>query len=153
MDVADVLQLIGAFLGGGVVTKVLDHVFADWHDRRSALRAKDHERIAQVRAAVADSWAIARQDFTRAWPHPPFLLPMERIDATGRAVAELNDRRATKRWWTYIKGAITLPIMRTCGDDDQSHEAGVLGAPKWEAMARRRYERLIRRLNRLERRR
>jgi len=153
MDLGDAATMLGAFLGGGVAKTVIDGVLADRHDRRTTLRRRDHVRIDDVRSAAAEMWGIARQEFHKEWPHPPWLLPMERLDRMGQVVEALDDRGASARWWGFVRAAVSLPIMRAIGDDDESRQQGGIGAPKWEAMVLRRYERLSRRLNRLERRR
>jgi hypothetical protein len=63
-------------------------------------------------------------------------------------VGELNDRRAYRLWWEFVRVAGVYPILREVGEAE-----GVYGAPTWEAKMADRYHRLLRRLTRLERRR
>lgn len=63
---------------------------------------------------------------------------MEALDRLVFTAAELNDRRVSKRWRSFVSGAVSLPAEQAV-------------TPEREAILTRRHDQLIRRLNRVER--
>ena len=138
MDLSEAAQLGGAFLGGGLAKTVLDHLLADRAARRSSLRPVDRERINVVRSAT---WAMLHQrlvpDHADFSPDDAFqLLP---------ALRGLGDRRLNRRFNRLSLRADATPHAQPDFDMERRLDRREYGS-LWKAC-----ERVMKRLNRLER--
>jgi hypothetical protein len=105
MELSQVGQLVGAFIGGGITRSLIDYLLKERGARRAGLRPKDLERIEAVREyvrAIDDARRIPldRRDET----------PRDTIDRLGQmavvrdngstqeVVFQLDDRRLTRVW-------------------------------------------------------
>lgn len=147
MELAEVGQLVGAFLGGGLAKSVLDYVLADRAARRKELRPVDRERVVEARRlckqlqqeAYDYAFDIKRQETT----------PLDRVDlekSVDELILELDDLRLRAYWANFRQQQYNFP----------SH---FRNATSWSKKGvhlrqlKRTYNRLMRRFNDLERKR
>lgn len=162
---SEVARLIVSFLGGGAAGSVVNHYLGGRAERRSTLRAKDHERVEVVRRHVAAYQDIVERDCARVrmvkldaeadgadvgieFPIPR--LPEEDEFDVDVAVAALADRSLSRLWSDLTSSGGILPFRLS--RLTVSAPAELVGLRE-SARVKKVYERLMERLNEVERKR
>lgn len=165
VNATEVARLIVSFLSGGVAGGVVSHFLAGRAERRTTLRAKDSERVETVRRHVAAYKDIVERECAR--------VRMAKLDAKGDgtdnvieydiprlpeedefevdvAVAALADRQLSRMWsdLTSLGGILPFQLSRLTAP-----APGELVGLRESVRMKRVYERLMDRLNELERKR
>lgn len=158
MKSAEVVRLVAAFVGGGIGKALLDHYFSGRRDRRARLTPKDHERIATVRAVAQALHAAARKGGAKArLGRDGVMPPLDLMDghvsveeddaqAADLAVRSLDDPPLSDAWFAFSALAQIHPFSIATADSDQE----VMSiSSRFEGL----YDRVMKRLNHLERKR